>query len=68
MIALGLKPTWQDRTQKALCKDEVLREHGLWLTGKQCNHTDARDIMDAQIHSLAYLKKFHRPTLEKYWK
>lgn len=68
MIALGLDPTWQLRTDKALCKDAVLREHGLWTTGKMVGHVDGRDANDAIIHSLAYMKKTkHVPTLRKYW-
>lgn len=59
---------WQPRTDKTLVDDRVLKEHGLWHTGKQVGWKDARDTNDAIIHSLAYLKKNkHIPTLEKYW-
>lgn len=65
---LRLRPTYQLRTDKALCKDEVLKEHGLWVTGKMVGHSDGRDANDATIHALAYLKKQrHLPTLKKYW-
>lgn len=68
MIALGLDPVWQLRTDKALCKDEVLKENKLWVTGKMVGHVDGRDANDATIHALAYLKKQkHLPTLRKYW-
>ena len=68
MEALRLHPTYQLRTDKALCKDEVLKEHGLWVTGKMVGHSDGRDANDATIHALAYLKKQkHLPTLKKYW-
>lgn len=68
MIALGLNPVFQLRTDKALCKDDVLKEHKLWVTGKMVNHTDGRDANDATIHALAYLKKQkHIPTLKQYW-
>lgn len=68
MIALGLNPIWQLRTDKALCKDDVLKQNKLWVTGKMCGHTDGRDVNDATIHALAYMKKLkHRPTLQMYW-
>lgn len=68
MAALGLHPTYQFRTDKALCKDEVLKQNGLWVTGKQCGHTDGRDVNDATIHALARMKKLkHRPSLAHYW-
>lgn len=68
MIALGLDPIFQQRTDKALCKDEVLKRHKLWVTGKQCGHTDGRDVNDSCIHALARMKKLkHLPSLERYW-
>lgn len=68
IIALGLKPVWNYRYDKALCKDEVLKKHKLWVTGKMVNHTDGRDANDAAIHSLALMKKrAHIPSLKHYW-
>lgn len=68
MEALGLHPTYQSRTDKALCKDEVLKQHGLWVTGKMVGHTDGRDACDATIHALARMKKIrHVPSLARYW-
>lgn len=68
MLAFGLNPIFQLRTDKALCKDDVLKEHGLWTTGKMVGHVDGRDANDAIIHALAYMKKQkHYPTLRKYW-
>lgn len=68
MEALGLHPTYQLRTDKALVKDEVLKARGLWVTGKMCGHTDGRDVNDSAIHALAHLKKLkHKPTLLHYW-
>ena len=65
---LGLPVVWQWRTDKALVKDQVLKDHGLWQTGKMVGHTDGRDANDAIIHILAYLlKKKHQPTLRKYF-
>jgi hypothetical protein len=68
MEAFGLHPIYQLRTDKALAKDQVLKDAGLWVTGKMCGHTDGRDVNDATIHALAYLKKLrHIPTLRRYW-
>lgn len=68
MAALSLNPIYQLRTDKALVKDQVLKDRKLWVTGSMCGHTDGRDVNDAQVHALAYLKKLrHRPTLIHYW-
>lgn len=60
---------WQLRTDKALVDDRILKTNGLWQTGKTHEWVDGRDVNDAIIHALAYLKKAkHIPTLNKYWK
>ena len=65
---LGWDVTWQPRTLKALVPDKVLKDGGLWLTGRDVGHMDARDALDAIIHSLAYLMRAHHvPTLKKYF-
>lgn len=48
--------------------DAILKEHGLWQTGKMVGHKDGRDANDAIIHALSWLcfKKEHRPTIDKY--
>jgi hypothetical protein len=59
---------WQLPSEKHHTPDSVLREHGLWQTGKKFNHADGRDANDAIIHALTFLKKkAHLPTLKKYW-
>lgn len=64
----SLPVTWQQRSDKTLVPDNILRENGLWHTGKQVGWKDARDTNDAIIHAMAYLKKNkHIPTLQKYW-
>lgn len=64
----SLPVAWQQRSDKSLVTDKILRENGLWHTGKQVQWKDARDTNDAIIHALAYLKKNkHIPTLQKYW-
>ena len=53
---------------KAGVFDSVLKEHGLWQTGKMVNHTDGRDANDTIIHSLRWLifKEKHQPTIDRY--
>ncbi len=64
----GGEIVWQLRSDKSLVEDSVLKDNGLWHTGKYVGWKDARDTNDAIIHALAYLKKNkHVPTLKKYW-
>lgn len=68
MLALRWDVQYQSRTMKSMVKDQVLKDHGLWQTGKKFGHTDGRDANDAIIHALAHLKnKRHLPSLRKYW-
>ena|SRR5690349_4799995 len=57
------------RSDKHFVPDSVLKEHGLWQTGKMVGHTDGRDANDAIIHAISWLafKMNHRPTLDKYF-
>jgi hypothetical protein len=64
----GLELYWQMPTDKALVPDHILKEHGLWQTGKMVDHVDGRDANDAIIHALAFLfKQRHAPTIDKYF-
>lgn len=72
----SLDTIWQDRGEKAdltggdgqAANDAWLKEHDLWLTGKQVGWKDARDALDARIHALVYMKKIrHIPTLREYF-
>lgn len=68
MLAWHWDVIYQHRWMKANVKDQVLKDHGLWQTGKRFDHPDGRDANDAIVHALAYLKsKRHLPTLRKYW-
>lgn len=65
---------WQPRTAKSFSRtdkkaaDNLLKRHDMWHTGKQVGHKDGRDVNDAIIHALAFMKHSdHRPTLEKYF-
>lgn len=59
---------WQLRTDKMFVTDQLLKEHGLWKTGKALGWKDCRDANDAIIHGLAFLRKQkHLPTLRKFW-
>lgn len=64
------KLVYRPRTKKEQVPDRVLKDHGLWQTGKQVDWTDGRDVNDAVIHLLGYVAfdKHHRPTLSKYFK
>jgi hypothetical protein len=45
--------------------DDVLRDMGLWTTGKQVGCKDANDVNSAQKHAIAYLRAIkHGPTIE----
>lgn len=57
------------RSDKHFVPDSVLKEHGLWQTGKMVGHTDGRDANDAIIHAISWLafKMNHRPTLNAYF-
>lgn len=59
---------WQQPSDKHHTPDTILKEHGLWQTGKPLGHVDGRDANDAIIHAITFLKKRgHVPTLKKYW-
>lgn len=72
MLGMGLRVLYQDRWMKASVDDQILKDHGLWVTNKEArerfDHTDARDVNDSIIHGLAFLKsRKHLPTLRKFW-
>lgn len=67
-LMYGFPIHFQDRNAKVLVPDDVLKEHGLWQTGKMVKHTDGRDANDAIIHALGWLaRRSHMPTLEYYF-
>jgi hypothetical protein len=67
-MALGLELEMQERVVKAMCSDETLKRSGLWLTGDDVGHIDARDVNDTQRHALGRAKAHgHIPTIEAYW-
>lgn len=48
--------------------DNLLREKGLWLTGKSVGCKDANDVNAATKHALAYMRFInHQPSIEKYF-
>lgn len=69
MMAYPQKINWQDRTRKAGVPDRILKEHGLWQGGVDYQHEDGRDVNDAIIHALEYLRsRVHVPTLKRYFR
>lgn len=72
--ALGIELVFQPTSMKDMCRDSVLKEHGLWITNKQAREDpqilwqDARDVNDSQINALAWAKAIgHDPTIEAFW-
>jgi len=60
---------WHSPADKSMVGDDFLKKHGLWLTGKDVDHEDARDANDATIHLFAHAMRIrHIPTLEAYWR
>lgn len=48
---------------------EFLKDHGLYLTGRDVGQPDADDAISATLHLIGYMvDKGHRPTLEHYFK
>ncbi|AGY47138.1 hypothetical protein CN1A_29 [Clavibacter phage CN1A] len=69
MMAHPQKVNWQDRTRKAGVPNRILKEHGLWQSGVDYQHEDGRDVNDAIIHALEYLRsRVHIPTLKRYFR
>jgi hypothetical protein len=70
-LLMGVMPgfplIFQRRVDKRAVPDWVLKRHGLWLTGSQVGHEDGRDVNDSQIHALAWGKRHHLPSLERYF-
>lgn len=68
--ALRYDVVWRLRSTKTQVPDSVLKEHNIWITGKQVGWTDGRDVNDAIIHALGHVAftMHHKPTLEKYFK
>lgn len=61
--------TWHLRSDKAHVPDPLLVQHDLWVTGRdpRVQWEDGRDVNDSQIHALAWGKRHHYPTLERFW-
>ena len=61
---------WRPASKKAQVPDQLLKDHGLWRTGKKMDWEDGRDVNDAIIHMLGYVAfdLRHGPTLRKYFR
>ena len=69
MDHFGSVTQWHTPADKSMVTDDFLKEHGLWLTGKDVDHEDARDANDAMIHLFVHAMRIrHIPTLETYWR
>lgn len=59
---------WQRNAMKnTKTGDVLLKQHGLFLTGKLVHWKDGRDVNDSQLHALAWAKNNHRPSQEFFW-
>lgn len=55
-------------TEKRKRAKAFLKEHGLYLTGKDVGQKDAEDAISATLHALAYMRSMkHMPTLRYYF-
>lgn len=69
MDHFGNNVIWHTPADKSLIGDDFLKEHQLWVTGKEVGHTDGRDANDAIIHLFVHMmRQRHLPTLEAYWR
>lgn len=79
ILALGIDPTWVspqhmyfadgDSKSPVTNAHRWLKEHGLYVTGKDVGCKDANDVRSAILHSVSWLRRQkHLPTLEKYFK
>lgn len=59
----------QHREHKHMVPDRVLKDNGLWQTGRMVAWEDGRDVNDAIIHGIYYaaFTQRHRPTLEAFF-
>lgn len=69
-LGMGATLVWRPPSKKPQVPDQVLKDHGLWQTGRDVDWEDGRDANDAIIHLLGYVAfdLKHRPTLERYFK
>lgn len=59
--------TLQRNALKRLAPDNLLKQHGYWVTGKQVGWKDGNDVNDSQRHALAWAHANHRPSQEFFW-
>lgn len=56
------------KVEKKKLRQQWLKQHGLWQTGKDVGQPDADDANSAIAHALvAMRKRNHLPTIRKYW-
>lgn len=69
-FAFDNRVLYRPRTKKEQVSDDLLREKGLWVTGKDVDWTDGRDANDTIIHMLGFVAfdLQHKPTLRRYFK
>lgn len=66
LMSVSDEIVWQYRSQKATVSDQTLKDAGLWVSSFEVDCEDSRDINDALLHALIYLRSInHRPSLLK---
>lgn len=60
----------KDAKARRKATDQLLKDNGLWLTGKSVGMKDANDVLSATRHALYYMlfDLGHGPTMDKYGK
>lgn len=69
-LMLPYRVVYRSPALKSQVKDDILKEHGLWKTGKDVDWEDGRDVNDALIHMIGHVAftMKHVPTLRKYFR
>lgn len=56
------------KAEKRKLSKQFLKDHGLYLTGKDVGQPDAEDYCSSILHAFAYMRKIgHEPTLKHYF-
>lgn len=56
------------KAEKRKLSKQFLKDHGLYLTGKDVGQKDAEDYFSSILHAFAYMRKIgHEPTLKHYF-
>lgn len=54
--------TGANKAEKRKKQKQWLKDHGLYLVGKDVNAPDAEDVISSSFHAIQWLKKNHKPS------